>query len=304
MYIVAQREACYWNALTSELNAGPHLGALVLVQVELFCGGTACLCGQNRCGVLKSSLRGMMFSSIREWWLGRRALRPLMADPIGAAAVRNIRQALGDTSRGIGRHSSRKFKEEIAQRLLQDLCEILGSGDRVLANREKLATYTLVMAKYQVLVLPPEGDPEPEITGLRGLPGISGELRAHLDSIAGKDEEIRNLRYGIPVQGPDALYTACLLSYWRAGIGANVFDHTRRALGDFHTLDERDWYRPFLASMCAWHEHQFRLAIGLPDVLAEQDESGEMAGLKHSTFLNIVMSGAQHPGLEWEPPSA
>lgn len=241
-----------------------------------------------------------MLSAIRDYWRGRRAIRALQATPIGAAAVAGIRRTIGDTSQGLGRHASKKFKTELAQRLLQDALEVLSSSEQVLANREKLAAFTVIMAKYQVLVLPPAGDPEPETTGLRGLPGITGELRAHLAALAGKDDELRQLRFSLPDASDDTLYQACLLSYWRAGVAVNVFDDIRRTLGDCHSQAEKDWYRPFLVSMCAWEEHTFRSMIGLPDVLAVDDEFGTMAGLKHSAFLNIVMSGVQYPNLEWQ----
>ena len=133
---------------------------------------------------------------------------------------------------------------------------------------------------------------------MRGRPGISGELKAHLKEIAEKDKEIRELAWSL--DNPEQLYNACLLRYWTAAFLANGFNRTRIALGDHHPSREKDWFRPFLAAMCAWEEYGYREAIGLPDILATQTGYGIVAGLRYQSFLSIVMSGAQYPNFEWE----
>ncbi len=171
----------------------------------------------------------------------------------------------------------------------------------VMANREKLASYVLPLAKYQVLVLPSPGEPEEEVTGLRGKHGITGELKAHIGEIAEKDKDIKELAWSLNNPTPQRLYEACVFRCMVFAFQANLFHCTRIALGDYHPLPEKDWYRPFVAARCAWEECQFRKAIGLPDVLANQDELGSIAtAAKYASFLSFVVSDAKYPNLEWE----
>lgn len=47
--------------------------------------------------------------------------------------------------------------------------------------------------------------------------------------------------------------------------------------------------------MLIWHEDQIREKIGLQRLLPDA-----MDGLKHSTFMNIVVNGHKNPFYEWE----
>jgi len=230
----------------------------------------------------------------------RWVLKRLGKNPVYSAAINFIRETLSDTSRGLGKHASQKFKEELAERMLREVGEVLASQDPLLANRERLTGYVLQMAKYQVLILPSVEEPEDDVSGLRGRPGITGELKGHLGEIAERDREIKELAWSLGTHTDQDLFDACLFRYWVAWFMTHVFMCTRIALGDNHPSSEKDWFRPFVAAMCAWEEHNYREAIGLPDVLATQDSYGSVAALKYSTFLNIVMSGAKYPNFEWD----
>ncbi len=81
---------------------------------------------------------------------------------------------------------------------------------------------------------------------------------------------------------------------------ASVFEAIRDALNDIHPNTEKDWYEPFVHAMCASEEHDFREAIGMPDVIEKDGSMGNFGALKYSTYWNIVMSGAKYPNLEWE----
>ena len=245
-----------------------------------------------------------MLGKVFDHLKARLALRALGKNSVYEAAIVAIRETLASDSKGLGKHASQHFKEELAERLVREVGEVVTARHPVMANREKLASYVLEMAKYQVLILPSAAEPEEDVTGLRGRPGVTGELKAHLKEIAEKDKDIKEIAQEIArsLDNPTAqdLYEACLFKYWVAGSMAHVFHCTRIALGDHHPSPEKDWYRPFVAAMCAWEEQNFREVIGLPDVLASQDVYGPIASLKYSTFLNFVMSGAKHPNLEWE----
>ncbi len=92
----------------------------------------------------------------------------------------------------------------------------------VMANREKLASYVL-----------PIGE------------------------IAEKDKDIKELAWSLNNPTPQRLYEACVFRCMVFAFQANLFHCTRIALGDYHPLPEKDWYRPFVAARCAWEECQF-----------------------------------------------
>jgi len=230
----------------------------------------------------------------------RMAVRTLAKSPVYRAAMLAISETLSDGSRGLGKYASQKFKEELAERLLRDVAQVVAAQVPIQANREKLVAAVLEMARYQVLVLSPIAEPEEDVTGLRGQPGITGELRAHLIQIAARSKDIRELSQSLDKPTEHDLYEACLFKYWVAWFTAHVFHCTRVALGDSHPSPDKDWYRPFVAAMCAWEEHNYREEIGLRNVLATQDDYGSVAALKYSTFLDFVLSGTRYPNLEWQ----
>lgn len=239
-----------------------------------------------------------MFGRMVTAWRARRALVELQKNPIYRAAIRAIRGTLADTSKGLGKQASQTFKEHLAERAIREVGEVLSCADPVLANREKLAIYVLEMAKYGVLILPPPA--EPDVSGLRGKPGITGELRSHLLAVADRDHDIKELAWSQGATTYESVFAACNFMHAVAWFMTDVFHHVRIALGDHHPSDDKDWYRPYVEAMFAWQEYLYREAIGLPDVLASRDSYGTMAALKYSTFMNIVMSGAKYPNFEWE----
>ncbi len=228
------------------------------------------------------------------------AVRTLERHPVYLSAIRHIRETFSDDSKGLGKYATQQFRDDLVRRLLAEVGEVVTAQDPVMANREKLASYVLPLAKYQVLVLPSPGEPEQDVTGLRGKHGITGELKAHVAKIAEKDKDIKELAWSLNNPTPQQLYEACVFRCWVFGFQANLFHCTRIALGDYHPSQEKDWYRPFLEARCAWEEAQFRKAIGLPDVL-DQDELGSIAtAAKYASFLSFVVNGAKYPNLAWE----
>lgn len=222
----------------------------------------------------------------------------LRKHPAFGAATRYIRRTVNDQALCPVIFSSPEVKERYVGQFIREVGEVLAAQNPVMANREKLACYVIGMARYQVLTLPAPDEPEEDVTGLRGRPGITGELKGHLSEIAEKDEEIKQLASGI--DDPEQLYLACAARSSIYKFLANGFNCTRIALGDNHPSPQKDWYVPFVAAVCAYEEHCYRQAIGLTDVLATQDQGGSAAGLIYSTFVDTVMSGAHYPNLDWE----
>lgn len=241
-----------------------------------------------------------MLGSLIEKWKMRRTIASLEKNPLYQVAIHEIREIMADESYGLGKYASQNAKNEITGDILKEVTEIIYSENHTMANREKLSVAVLMMAKYQVLILPSEQEDEEETTGFRGKPGITGELKSHLIEISEKDKEIKELVWGLDDPTEKDIYEACLYRYWICGTKVRVFERLRIPLKDYHLNPEKDWCLPFIEAMCAWEEHNYRKAIGLPDILSEQDASGSLAALKHSTFMNMVTDGTKYPNLEFQ----
>jgi len=199
---------------------------------------------------------------------------------------------LYDKGKGIGKCTSPEYKKEIIETIFKDYNEILNSENPILANREKLVGYVLLLAKYQVLILPPESESEDDPTELRGKPGITGELKAHLNEVAKKDKEIKKYLQSLEDPTENDIYDFCLMQYFKWHFFSGFFNTIRFKVNDYNP--ENDWYRPLVAAMCVWEEHIFRKDIGLPDVMDPDD------ALQYSFYMNIVLNGVQDPNLKWE----
>ena len=73
----------------------------------------------------------------------------------------------------------------------------------------------------------------------------------------------------------------------------NGFNYVRSEFNDFDKA--KDWLQPFLKSMLIWDEDQIRDKLGLESLLPDRID-----GLKHSTFMNMVVNGYKNPYFEWE----
>jgi hypothetical protein len=241
-----------------------------------------------------------MIKSLVDKWRAKQALKGLEKNPLYQVAIHTIRETLSDKSAGLGKNASQKFKEELAGDILKVVTEVVLADNQIMVNRVKLADAVVMTAKFQVLVMPSEIESEEEVTGLRGKPGITGQLKAQIREIAEKDETIKRLAWSLDNPTDKDIYEACLFQYWTYGLSAQVHQMLRLQLNDYHQDPQKDWYRPFMEAMCAWEEHNFREAIGLPGILAEQDEYGSNAALKYSTFINMVLDGSKYPNFEFQ----
>jgi hypothetical protein len=239
---------------------------------------------------------GKIIDSVRARW----ALWTLEKNPLYQLAVGEICKTLTDETKGLGKYASQKFKQELAGNILKEVTEVILAGNQVQANREKLTNAVLQMAKYQVLVLPAPSESEEDTTSLRGQPGITGELKAHIKLIAEKDKEIKELAWSLDNPTEQDIYEACLFQCWVTNLYANVFHMLRMHLKDHPPNLEKDWFRPFVAAICAWEEHNYRKLIELPDALSKDGRSGELEALKYSTFMNMVLDGSKYPNFEWQ----
>ncbi len=185
-------------------------------------------------------------------------------------------------------------KDELSRRLFLEINDICNAIDPVAACREKLAVAMMQFASYQVLVIPPA--PEPDPSGLRSQPGITGELKEHLLDIARMDFDLRSRLYGVAEEPTfEVLWEAVLRTYWQAHWFLETFNAARLHLGD--STDPRDWYPVFRHAACASYECKYRGEIGLPS--AFENDIAPVAATAYAIYTDIVLAGADDPDREW-----
>jgi hypothetical protein len=185
-------------------------------------------------------------------------------------------------------------RRQLARRLYLDLHEIFNAGSPLDVVRGKLAAQMLRLALFQVLLIPPPA--EPDRSGLRGLPGITGELQEHLESIARNSSELHAALYeNALVEDDHAIHALLVRAYWQCCWCLETYNAARKAIGD--VPDGKDWYRPFLFAACANQENSYRLDLRLPPAL--EPHLATVAPVAYSLFADIVLSGAADPLSEW-----
>jgi hypothetical protein len=186
------------------------------------------------------------------------------------------------------------FSEETKDKIVRDfyhkIFSLLQAENPFLAMRELLASYALGFAELQVLCLTEE---EKGAAFYSDCPYVSGQMHHHIDKAVNHVEELGELKWKRPDTTNSELVSFCnsrcvLYLYY-----LNGFNYVR---GEFDDLDkQKDWLRPFLESMLIWHEAQIREKMGLPSLLPNS-----LDGLKHSTFVNLVVNGHKNPYFAWE----
>jgi hypothetical protein len=236
------------------------------------------------------------------WLLGKMnrsyALRQLRKDELIRFASVVIGNVWGNKEISQGFTSG--FMQQQRAKMMEQAIFISQAPDRRMANRELLAGCVLEYAKFQVLILPPESELA-EPTELRGKPGITGELKPHLLELARQDKYLREFMHSFgDFSTWDDVWDVVLLRYRVCWAWAQFHQALRFTLNDVNQAPGKDWYRPFVAAMCAWEEHNFREVLGMPSALGEDGEDAGIVALAYSTFLNRVTSGDQYPNLTWQ----
>lgn len=187
-----------------------------------------------------------------------------------------------------------KMRDTLARQLFLEINEICNAFDPLASCREKIAKTMLEFASYQVLVIPPVPDQDP--SDLRGQPGISGALTQHLLTIIENNDDLRSRICGTGrVPTFDVAWKAVQRNYWQSYWFLETFNAARSELGDAKQVD--DWFMAFKHAACANYEHIYRREASLPP--AFQEELASVAPTAYSIFTDIVLSGAEDPGLEW-----
>ena len=190
----------------------------------------------------------------------------------------------------VARYMDSRRQNELARGLYLELHKVFTAGDRKTACRDKLVAEMLQFAPLRLLTIP--RPPAKDASGLRGLPGVSGELGEHVGAIVGHDAELRR-HLGTPVSSvdDDALWASFWQSYWFL----ESFNAARIILGD--VVAEGDWYRAFMHAVCVTQEHRYRCLLGLPPMFAEEHAQSIVSA--YSIYTDVVVSGASDPDGEW-----
>ena len=186
------------------------------------------------------------------------------------------------------------FSEETKNKIVGDfyhkIFSLTKADNPFLAMREHLASYVVGFSGLQVLCLTEE---EKIGASYSDCPYISGQLHSHIEKAVKHVDELRELKWKYPeITNSDLISfcnSRCLLQLYYL----NGFNYVRSEFDDFDK--EKDWLQPFLTSMMIWDEDQIRDKIGLESLLPNS-----LDGLKHSTFMNMVVNGYKTPSFEWE----
>lgn len=185
-------------------------------------------------------------------------------------------------------------REKLARELFLEINRICNAGINSLACRESLAETMLRFSRYQVLVIPPA--PEKDPSGLRGQPGISGELKSHIVELAKRAEHLRTDLFGMEDElNFDNVWREIQALYWKEYWRLESINAARIEIGDHNT--DRDWYRPFMHAACATAEHIYRYELEMPP--AFEAEVAKPISTAYSIYTDIVVSGASDPDVEW-----
>ena len=152
----------------------------------------------------------------------------------------------------------------------------------------------LRFALYQVLVIPPP--PADDKSGLRGLPGITGELKTHITKLAHDNMSLRSDLHASPhFDDARPVDERVEIEFWKSFWYLETLIALERELGD---LDEsKDWSRAFRHAACANQENLYRLDLDMESAFTEDEPRG--LATAYAIFTDIVVSGAADPLAEW-----
>jgi hypothetical protein len=180
-----------------------------------------------------------------------------------------------------------------AQQTFEHLLPALNSKAPKIECRRLLVEWALLDSDYKVMLIPPS--PELDWTGLRGLRGISGELREHGVELAGKYAPIRDVIHATSVEVTETTSRNTIVALaLQSSYLVNMANTARVAIDDYHHDMDMDWFRPMIYSFCVSSENTLRKLIGLPT-----SPDDDMAALMHSTMMHDVLGGSRFPDMNW-----
>lgn len=230
-------------------------------------------------------------------WLGRMfgwrsAVEKHRENPVLVAAVRRSAEIYQNLP--LQQFIDNGTADRLARQIYLELNAVCNAVNPLMAGREKLAEAMHRFALYQVLML--VQGPAEDSSELRGLPGISGELKPQLAVLAQKNitlrSELHNSEY---FNGGADLWLTVQTEYWINAWKLETHNAARIEMNDLNHND--DWYRAFLHAACAHQEHLYRIDLNWSSAFDEA--IARMAPAAYSIFTDIVVSGAGNPLAEW-----
>ena len=189
---------------------------------------------------------------------------------------------------------SEERRVELSRELYLTINRICSARQPSAICREKYATAMLEMASYQVLMIP--APPDADDSGLRGQPGITGELGTYLVDFFKKNDRLRAAMFGEEGIAEYADYRNLLQRlYWESVWLLETLHAARNELDDADTAE--NWHDMFLYAACVNAENSYRWDLELPP--AFDPDIAKQASTAYSMFTDIVMSGAENPAAEW-----
>jgi hypothetical protein len=233
---------------------------------------------------------------VANWWKGLfgggTAIATNRKNPAMQAAVHRSAQIYQDIP--LHEFITEAERQELARDLFLEINRICNAKVPQAVCRQSLAETMLKFSQYQVLVIPPP--PEADPSGLRGQPGISGELQGHLVELAQRAENLRADLFGTTTSITfDSVWQIVQTLYWKSFWRLETINATRIEIGDHNK--NGDWFRPFMHAACASAEHRYRSNLDLPP--AFDPELAKPVSTAYSIYTDIVISGTSDPDAEW-----
>lgn len=171
--------------------------------------------------------------------------------------------------------------------LVERIFTVYQAADPFAATRLELAAMVYAHAELTVLNQEPLTQPSRF---------VSGELYKHIRACTPHCNELAEELWRNPQSSDKELYQYARQRSVYFNYMLNGINLLRYEFDDFAGGAGRDWMRPFSRSMMIWKEDTYRSKIGLPTLLDDEI----LRALPHSTFFEIVRSGARNPLFEWE----
>jgi hypothetical protein len=233
-----------------------------------------------------------MFAKLAQWWETEKVKGQLLKDPLIVQARESIARNWSDSPIITSRYSE-EFRNNQASQFMERAIQVATSSNRVAANRAELSGMAIATANYQVLILEPE--PAPDVTGVRGRLGITGELRPHYRALIELDSTLAEMAHSFPsAMSDEDIYAAIVLQYHRLHALMTMHHQLRWPLDDYNKSPDKDWFKPMYLCFCACAENHYRSILGLP-LQIEPIEA-----LQFHTILDFVNSDERWPDLAWE----
>ena len=223
-----------------------------------------------------------MFKKITDFFVSKKIYK----DPLFQVAKKASDEALEKTK------LTRKQMAINIDEIAKEINEIILSEDRFNLLRQKIGGSVLGFAQFHVLMLDSKKDTKDSLVG---SPGVSGQLKKHIVQIAETNELMQEEIHGWEdssrkndlkfMQG--YVLSKYHIWYWRHAI----FDALRIETKDYNQNLDKDWSKPFLYSMCAYEEYNYREKLKL------KQELGGIQSFQNSMFLELVLKGEKYPDL-------